>query len=339
MATAAPTRKRPTKTARFADNGQAAAVAAEKVSQPVATKKIAICGRAPSSLYRVPFDDSSWEIWGLSNAAAMGQMKRWHRWFELHPVDREAKHRWPKSYWEWLGKKHDGKVLMIGHKSKHVPHGTLYPWQHILKTYGRYHNNSISLMIAYALDQPGITELAIYGVDMAQTDPSMHQGNPEYQHQRPSCELMIGWAMCKLGIDKVHVPIESDLLKCARIYGLEGYDNALRRKCIARKNELGQRHAQIMIDQAQTELELSQMETNCAKLEGMLEELGRFIKATGDDTPQELIDRREKMKKDQAAAFNNVKVARWQRNNLRETHKKFDGAKEDNDYWMTRLDA
>ncbi len=266
--------------------GDVIAVMEDGTQFAVKERKVAILGRAPSTVNQAPFDDPTWEIWSLSNAAAVGQVPRWDVWFELHPMDTGLQ-RWDEQYRTWLATDH-GKKIYIGENHPHIPHGVRFPWELMFKKFGRYFNNSISEMIAAALLE-GATELAIYGVDMAQSDPAMHNGNPEYQHQRPSCEHMIGVAETMLGRDKVHVPIESDLLKCAKIYAFQGNDNALLRKCIARKKELKERHADLM---------------------------------------NQIGQRNAKIKQDQAEVAELTKYAA-----------KFEGAMEDNDYWMTRVQA
>ncbi len=89
-------------------------------------------------------------------------------------------------------------------------------------------------MVALAIIE-NATDIALFGVDMAQSDPTVGQ-NGEYEHQRPSCEFFCGFAAGR-GC-KVWVPKESDLLKCPRLYAFESDngDNAIKNK--ARKKEL-----------------------------------------------------------------------------------------------------
>ena len=282
-------------------NGQVTAIYSDGTAAEVAEKKVAIVGRAPSTLHLVPYDDPSWEVWGLSNAASAGMVKRWNAWFELHPFD-SMQHKWPKDYLAWLKEDH-GKPVYIGAEHEACPHGTVYPWRKVLDKFGRYFNNSIAEMVALAILE-GATDLAIYGVDMAQSDPALHNGQPEYQHQRPSCEHMIGW--CRgMGIP-VHIPIESDLLKCHKIYAYEGNDNALARKLKVRKPELEQRQRQMMVEREHVRTTLSQQETLCARLEGQIEEIDRQLKQAAD--PNALNARKAELKKNQANIFNHVKA-------------------------------
>ena len=249
--------------------------------RPKPTRKIAIVGKAPSSMHLAPYDDPSWEIWGLSNGAFAGEVKRWDTWFELHNL--EAGHaRWADAcpgYWSWL-KQADaaGKRLFIGRPHPEFPNAIVYPWQKVFERFGSYFNNSVAEMIAIAV-MDGVTELGIWGVDMAQSDPVLHNGNSEYQHQRPSCEYILGMVQA-LGI-KLTIPPESDLLKCHRVYAYEDAANdGLRLKLKARKAELKQRHAQAMEQMNGHKAQYEQWRMNCVKFEGALEDIDYVLQRT-----------------------------------------------------------
>lgn len=230
--------------------------------------KVAIVGKSPSSMLKAPFDDPTWEIWGLSSMA--WQLPRWSRWFELHDLDEGIK-RWSatgdKTYENWLAKDH-GKPLYVRAAHPAAPFATAFPWQEMLAKYGSYFNNSISEMMALA-HMLGATQIGLYGVDMAQSDPS-NGGNGEYEHQRPSCEYMIGFLRGQ-GVE-VTVPAESDLLKCARIYGLEQDLACNAHKNRVRKKELQERHAQVLQGKRQLEDQLHQHKIALARFEGAIED-------------------------------------------------------------------
>lgn len=240
---------------------------AEAESPQTAIKKIAIVGRAPSSMNLAPFDDHEWEIWSLSNAASLNLIKRWDRWFELHNLDEGVK-RWGAEYKEWLAKDH-GKPLYISSANPLAPYGTPYPWEQVFAKFGRYLNNSISEMICLAAIE-GATHIGLYGVDMAQADLAAHDGNGEYQHQRPSCEYHLGIAR-GMGIEII-LPEECDLLKCARIYAYHDDEGNLFRKSKARKKELQQRQREAQQNVANLKAQLQQWEMTVAKFEGALED-------------------------------------------------------------------
>ena len=48
------------------------------------TRKIAIIGKAPSSVLLGPYSDLTWEIWILNTLGKNKEVPRWDRQFELH---------------------------------------------------------------------------------------------------------------------------------------------------------------------------------------------------------------------------------------------------------------
>lgn len=292
-------------------------------------RRIAIVGRAPSSMMLAPFGDPNWEIWSLSNAAACGQIpdKHWHVWFEVHDLD-EGFQRWPQQYKDWLQVDH-GKPLYIQKPHPLIPHGIIFPWEKMFSEFGYYFNNSVSEMMAVALLE-GATELALYGVDMAQSDQALHNGNGEYQHQRPSCEYMLGVARARLGKDKVYIPPESDLLKCNRVYAFPGEAGENVRKAIARKKELADRRFHMIQQEAQANEQAREWRVIAARHEGVLQQAKHMNVPAADLAPA------------QKELENAMQQHRLHKMNAAEAHdgvKKLEGAMEDNDYWITRLQA
>ena len=185
-------------------------------------KKIAIIGKAPSSLSLAPYGDNSWQIWTISDLVLCKQSPRYDVHFELHDLD-QLNNRQP--YLEWLARVE--KPLFIRQVDDRVPNGTLFPREELVEKYGHYFTNTISWLIALAIEcQP--EEIGVWGVDMATTD--------EYLKQRPSCEYFLGLAAGK-GI-KVYIPPQSDLLKCAGLYGFEEWTSDMFAKWKARCAEL-----------------------------------------------------------------------------------------------------
>ena len=194
--------------------------------QPKAIRKIAIVGKAPASRMAAPYNDSSWEIWGLTDLFTV--IPRFDRWFELHELE-PRKVKWGP-YWDWLKKDH-GKPLYIREPHPEVPHGVVYPKREIVDRFGNYFTNSISWMLALAMHE-GATHISLYGVDMAQHGDGVKS---EYAHQRPSCEYFLGIAT-GLGI-KTFVHEHSDLLKTRKLYAFDS-DGEMRLKWAARSKEL-----------------------------------------------------------------------------------------------------
>ena len=200
-----------------------------------ATLKIAIVGKAPSSCMAAPYDDPSWEIWGLSDL--FRAVPRWSRYFEIHdPFSRKDK--WAKiGYWDFLKAEHRDsagnlKPIYMQRHYDEFPCSVPYPKDAIVEQFGNYFTNSVSFMIALAIRE-NASDLALFGVDMAQ---QAVQVKSEYAHQRPSCEYLLGIA-AGLGI-RTAVHAKSDLLKCWKLYGFDTDPDAFQIKLLARKQEL-----------------------------------------------------------------------------------------------------
>lgn len=178
-------------------------------------RKIAIIGKAANSQMLAPFDDKSWEVWGLSNAYV--DVPRWDIWFELH--DWEYHRRNNMEHYEWLMKDHKKPIYAFEDNYHNAPCAKKFPLDQVMTMFGSLYNgkpkftywtNSPSYMMALAILQ-GVDTIGMWGIDMAMQD--------EYAYQRPSCELMIGVCLAK-GINVV-IPEESSLCKSRRLYGYE----------------------------------------------------------------------------------------------------------------------
>src|SRR3990167_8308310 len=151
-------------------------------------RKIALVGTASSGA-GAPYDDLSFEIWGVSARAAY--VTRANRWFELHRLDGEPP-EWAASWRKTIADfTHDiGEVLMFWPEYKLAQKVTAYPYQQIADRFGTYFmTSSFSWMMALAidemrpLDKDGYPvafhngdEISIFGVDM--------EHGTEYQKQR-----------------------------------------------------------------------------------------------------------------------------------------------------------
>jgi hypothetical protein len=195
--------------------------------------KVAIIGKAPSSISLAPYNDESWEIWTLSDLPFTKEVPRWTRHFELHDP-RVIINRGAGQYWKWLTEQPtNDKPIYMREMVPAIQAGVLFPWETIIAKYGGYFNNTVSWLIAFAI-QSGVKELGVFGVDMAQSQ--------EYLAQRPSCEYYLGMAE-GMGI-KVTIPGASDLLKCRRLYGIED-EGLYAEKFRARNTELRTKLKQI----------------------------------------------------------------------------------------------
>src|SRR3990167_3047914 len=179
--------------------------------------KVAIVGCSQSKSL-APFDDLSFEIWGVNNLYP--HIPRANRWFEIHEIVQQGEtylrrgdikfrgqpvNDYLKTMGEWTQEK--SCPVYMQRKWDLVPTSIPYPVEEMIAKFGGYFTNSVSWMIALAINE-GAEEIHVYGVDMAV--------DTEYHHQRPSCEYFLGIAV-GMGI-KVYIPPEADLLKTSFLY-------------------------------------------------------------------------------------------------------------------------
>lgn len=211
----------------------------EIVLSPPKVRKVAIVGKAPSSKDLAPYDDESWEIWGVGDLGM--HVKRITRSFEVHDLQSGFK-RWNDGYTGYLRAEHEFPIYVF-EKHPEVKSAVAYPRREILDEFGplmvdnegkelSYFTNSIAWMLALAIYE-GVQEIGLWGVDMAQHGVGLLS---EYAHQRPSCEFWMGVAVGR-GI-KVMVHQHSDLLKTPYQYGFDSEPSALRLLHSARDGDL-----------------------------------------------------------------------------------------------------
>lgn len=185
------------------------------------TDKVAIVAFSRQTRHYAPFDDPEWEIWGLNEEYRFHWMKRWDRWFQIHPyLDfmRKGNPNDPK-HPEWLrAQKPLGEPkafpIYLQEKYDDIPAAVKFPLDEIERDLGiNYYCSSISYMLAMAA-WLGYKEVGLYGVEMA--------SDTEYKYQRPNGEFWIGYMMGK-GV-KIHLLKEAKLLVGQR-YGFDWLPN------------------------------------------------------------------------------------------------------------------
>lgn len=180
--------------------------------------KVCIVGCSDSKIL-TPFNDPSFEFWGVNNLFLTFPDKPWSRWFEIHTITYDGQHFRRRDKLDFRGMAVD-KYLDYISKLKcpvymqqswpNIPNSIPYPKQEIINKFGNYFTNTITWMIGLAI-LIGFKTIEIHGVDMAV--------GTEYEKQRPSCEWLIGY-MQAAGI-KYHIPDEADLMKTRFLYGFE----------------------------------------------------------------------------------------------------------------------
>jgi hypothetical protein len=227
--------------------------------------KIAIIGSAPASIQLAPYDDPEWQIWGCSPGAYGVAGKYSHAWFELHRWEPQVPgipgtgQPWfSPEYCEFLAR-HPGKVYTAS-PIPEVNNAQVFPFNDLIEKYSPYFfTSSIAWMLALALEQEGVEEIGLWGVDMA--------AHEEYAQQKPGCQHFLTMAV-ERGI-KITIPPESDLLQPPALYGISE-NSPMMIKLTARKNELERRKfdAEQRMSQAQNEVHF---------LNGALDDLGYMI--------------------------------------------------------------
>jgi len=168
--------------------------------------KIAIVGTAPSSRNLAPLGDESWTIWACSTGNI--DISRWDAWFEIHDFT-SIRNGFP-DFVAMLESVTD-KPVYLPHPDADIPAFQPFPHKHLKSEYGtEFLTSSISWMMAFAIEQSP-EEIALYGVDMAQST--------EYAEQRWGVLHFVDLAR-RRGI-KVTIPDVSDLNIPRRTYAID----------------------------------------------------------------------------------------------------------------------
>lgn len=166
--------------------------------------KVALCGLWAETRNMIPWDDPSWEKWGLTWDRDVMRMERA---FEMHDICEWSKYA-PADYIDRLQMM---PRLYLGEAHPEVPRGVVYPFDEVGAITGDDWASSIGYMLALAIYE-GAQEILLCGVNMEAGD--------EYAYQRPNTTYLIGLARGR-GI-KVHVPEQCSLLKYRGELGYTG---------------------------------------------------------------------------------------------------------------------
>lgn len=178
-------------------------------------RRVAIVGSAPSSMMQAPYDDPSWEIWGL---AWRQDMPRCDMYFDIHALTSDRKHILGNSVAEYIAvMKQRNKPHMLQEEVEGFEHSIRYPLVEVLqdlreRTHGQFDGKYLSCSIAYMLAYAMYCRypvIALYGVDLID--------DTEYVYQRPNMEYLIGIATAHG--HKVEIPDNCALLGPSWLYG------------------------------------------------------------------------------------------------------------------------
>ena len=185
--------------------------AASKPHKPKTPKrKIAIVGTAESQA-AAPYNDESWEIWGLQVGLSYKTFTRYNRLYEMHIKD----------YWtdkivqDRMRKVPPDVDIWMQDKYPEIPNSKRYPVEEVMKGFHPNFTSSIAYMLAHAAYEQrtlkNIGQLVLYGVHM--------MADEEYGYQRAACEYWLG-IIEALGTE-VLVAGTGSVLKCTFSYGYD----------------------------------------------------------------------------------------------------------------------
>jgi hypothetical protein len=188
-------------------------------------KTVAMVGAAPSSCHLAPYDEQPnkyLEIWSLNEMHHFPWMKRWDRWFQLHPsryFTRITAARGIVGHYEWLKERH-GKPIYMQHVYPEIPDSIEYPLLDVVNEFMskvkkgdkviKYFTNSLAYMIPIAI-MDGFQRIELYGFEMLHTE--------EYAPQKACAEQWIGIAIGR-GLE-IYIPPNCELMT-APLYGYVG---------------------------------------------------------------------------------------------------------------------
>ncbi len=154
--------------------------------------------------------DNGAEVWGLNQGQLAFRpevVRRFTRWFQIHPIDGMMARYQSLGYVEWL------QTLTIpvymAEAYSLIPASEVYPFAKVEAALGSnyFATNTVGYMLGLALLE-GFREIRLYGVNMG-------DGDVGDRYARPSIEFLLG-VLHGRGV-KVWVPEESALLK-ANLY-------------------------------------------------------------------------------------------------------------------------
>lgn len=192
--------------------------------------KVAIVGKARNTRHLAPFHKPEFDIWGINDVGMeMPESDgRWDAWFQIHPMEDILRDM--PAHVEWLAAQ-DAPVYMRADHTDTIPACIQYPLTEVLADFDdrRYLTSTAAIAVALAIYR-GYKKIHLYGIEMANTASDPANGirgriaaPDKYGEQRSCLEFYLGIAIGR-GI-KVYLPEGCPLLRCAKLYGLEGGPN------------------------------------------------------------------------------------------------------------------
>jgi hypothetical protein len=178
-------------------------------------KKLAIVGTGSETRGNAPFEDASFDIWVLNEAANSQWCKRWSACFQMHEPEIYTGHNTKDpQHWEWLQQSH-GKPIYMQEHDERVPDSVRFPLEDAITLAGfQYFSSTLAMMCALAILQR-YEYVEFYGFEFSVT---------EYQSQREGFNFWIGFLKGRLGAENVHPKLThlgKDIFE-SPLYGYDG---------------------------------------------------------------------------------------------------------------------
>jgi hypothetical protein len=189
-----------------------------KVSKRTGKNTVALVGFSSDTRHLAPYEDEDTEIWSLNEAGVKSWMKRWDRWFQLHPPANftRSNNQNDPHHFDWL--KAQTKPIYMQDVYDYIPASVKYPLDEVKAKYGGYFTSTAAFMLALAMLE-GFERIEIFGISMG--------SQTEYHYQRANFEYMIGLAR-GLGFEVELLP-QTPLCK-GQLYGYESLEVSFRQQ-------------------------------------------------------------------------------------------------------------
>ena len=175
-------------------------------------RKVAIIAAGPTWL-EVPFEDPTFEFWGINAAHRMYAAHTSSRWFQIHLPGSAEGHIDDPDHIAWLKESHNFPIYMTKSYPEY-PSSVAYPFDKVVKSCcpdsGPYFTNTVDYMVTLAILEE-VEEIHMFGTDFISDEDN------DYYKRRQSLEHYCGLA--KGRNIKVVIPDDCALLKAEYIYG------------------------------------------------------------------------------------------------------------------------
>lgn len=213
---------------------------------------LAIVGFASSSRDEAPYQDASWDIWGMNQLYRF--IPRADCWFEMHHNYLTDAQPTPEAYQQWLATC-PLPVLMCERRDE-VPQSLAYPLDAVSQYFPSYFTSSVAYMLALGI-YCEYKVIGLYGIDLI--------AGTEYAEQKPCVEFLLGYAHAR----GIHIKIpDSSALVRPELYG---YKDSTKYQGLLEIQELKDRKARLSAERDQALARANNLEGAVANLDELID--------------------------------------------------------------------